>query len=72
MAGCFAPKLDGPPPYSGIVNCTNRGSMDELLRLDLDITQGTQSRYYPFLASSLLIGRYLIWASVTTQASRKL
>jgi hypothetical protein len=62
----------GPPPYSGMVNYANPASMDELLRLDLDITQGTQSRYYLFLAPSLLIGRYLTWASFTTQASRKL
>jgi predicted NUDIX family NTP pyrophosphohydrolase len=46
--------------------------MAELLRPYLDITQGTQSRYYLFLAPSLLIGRYLTWASFTTQASRKL
>jgi hypothetical protein len=55
-----------------MVNYANPASMDELLRLDLDITQGTQSRYYLFLAPSLLIGRYLTWASFTTQASRKL
>jgi hypothetical protein len=42
-----------------MVNYANPASMDELLRLDLDITQGTQSRYYLFLAPSLLIGRYL-------------
>ena len=46
--------------------------MAELLRPYLGITQGTQSRYYLFLAPSLLIGRYLTWASFTTQASRKL
>ena len=74
MAGLFRSDAwtVGPPPYSGMVNYANPGSMDELLRLDLDITQGTQSRYYPFLASfGSLIGRYLIWASFTTQALRR-
>jgi hypothetical protein len=79
MAGCFASKPDGRSTallrygqFSGMVNCANPARMHELLRLDLDITQGTQSHYYLFLASSLLIGRYLTWASFTTQASRKL
>ena len=64
MAGCFASKPTvGPPPYSGMVNCAHLPSMAELLRLNLDITQGTPSRYYLFLAPSLLIGRYVTWAS---------
>jgi hypothetical protein len=55
-----------------MVNCAHPGSMAELLRLHLDVTQGTQSRYHLFLAPSLLIERYLTWASFTTQASREL
>ena len=73
MAGCFASKPDGrSTALLRYGQLCQPPSMDELVRLDLDITQGTQSRYYLFLAPSLLIGRYLTWASFTTQASREL